>query len=242
MCNTTFKFEHQKYTKINTLFFRDTKGNLMLDEFSLPHFKYLYNNEWLAFEKVDGTNMSYYWDGHTLEIHGKSEDAQIPRPLLEKMQNILPIEVLKEKFPPKFDENGNEIPFLMIIYGEGYGKGIQKCGGKYIANDVDFTVFDIKIGNWWLEWDAVVDICHNLNLKHVEPFGVMTLGEAEKLVIGGFNSPIAENKELMAEGLVLRPLVQTFTRKGERVMVKIKTKDYKKFSSELIKERYGIER
>jgi hypothetical protein len=48
------------------------------------------------------------------------------------------------------------------------------------------------------------------------------------IVKNGFKSPIAENVDLNAEGLVLRPLVQFSNRMGERVIVKIKTCDYKK--------------
>ena len=230
MCNTTFKFEHQKYTKIDTLYKRGEKNLIMIGDYSNPLFPYLLHNKWLAYEKVDGTNMSYYWDGHTLEIHGKTEDAKTPPHLIEKMLEILPIDVLKEKFPPKFDENGNEIPFLMIIYGEGYGRGIGKVGSKYHPNDVSFRVFDIKIGEWWLDWDNVVDICNKLNLDHVVPYGEMTLAEAEEMVMKGFKSTIAENKFFNAEGLVLRPIIQLYDKKMKRLLVKIKTCDYEKLA------------
>ena len=228
MCNTTFKFEHKKYTKIDTLYKRGEKNLIILGDHSNPLFPYLLHNKWLAFEKVDGTNMSYYWDGHTLEIHGKTEDAKIPPHLLAKMQEILPVDLLKEKFPPKYDENGNEIPFLMIIYGEGYGKNIGKVGSKYLSSDTSFRVFDINIGGWWLEWESVVDICNQLNLEHVIPYGEMTLAEAEDIVIKGFKTTLAEDKNLNAEGLVLRPTIQLFDKKGNRLMVKIKTCDYEK--------------
>lgn len=223
-----FKLTHETYTKINTLYKRDKKGNIVIGDFSLPEFKYLYNNKWLAFEKVDGTNMSFYWDGHEMQIHGKSENDSIPSMLMDTMKTILTEEKLAEVFPIKYDENGNEVPFIVRIYGEGYGAKIQKCGGSYIRGRNDFRVFDIKINGFWLYWDNVVDIANKLGLKTVEPFGEMTLEDAEKMVINGFKSPIAENKELDAEGLVLRPIVQLFNRKNERIMVKIKTCDYRK--------------
>ena len=222
------KLCHQTYTKINTLYKRDERGNIIIGDFSLPEFKYLYNNKWLAFEKIDGTNMSFYWDGHEMQIHGKSENASIPSMLMDTMKTILTEEKLSEVFPIKYDENGNEVPFMVRIYGEGYGAKIQKCGGSYIRGGNDFRVFDIKINGFWLDWNNVVDITKQLGLKTVEPFGEMTLEEAEKMVISGFKSHIAENKELDAEGLVLRPIVQRFNRKNERIMVKIKTRDYRK--------------
>ena len=117
---------HETYTKINTLYKRDEKGNIVIGDFSLPEFKYLYNNKWLAFEKIDGTNMSFYWDGHEMQIHGKSENSSIPSMLMDTMKNILTEEKLAEVFSIKYDENGNEI--LRQFYDvddqltTGYGK------------------------------------------------------------------------------------------------------------------------
>lgn len=223
-----FNEVHRTYTKINTLYKRDEKGNIILGDFSRPEFAYLYDNKWRGFYKVDGTNMSYYWDGYELQIHGKSEKANIPFKLNTAMQNLLSIEKLQEVFPIKYDEEGNEIPFMVRIYGEGYGVGIQKCGGSYSRTENKFIVFDIMINGFWLEWEDVCDICSRLNLETVTDLGEMTLREAEAMVIKGFKSPIADNKELDAEGIVLRPLVQLFNKKDERIMVKIKTCDYKK--------------
>lgn len=223
-----FNNVHRTYTKINTLYKRDEKGNIVIGDFSMDVFKYLFENKWLAFEKVDGTNMSWYWDGHEIQIHGKTAKASIPKHLEEKMREVLSEEKLKEVFPPKFDEEGKEIPFLVRIYGEGYGRAIQSCGGRYDSKHANIRVFDIMIDGWWLNWDDVVDICNKLNLNTVISYGEMTLKEAEEMVIKGFKSTISEDKDLNAEGLVLRPLVQLFNRKNERVMVKIKTCDYRK--------------
>jgi len=217
---------HKTYTKINTLYKRDEKGKIMLGDFSRPEFEYLHNLPWIAYEKIDGTNMSYYWDGHTLEIHGKTENASIPPHLYKKMESLVTKEMMEKVFPLKYDEAGNEIPMLVIIYGEGYGSKIQKGGGRYISNDVNFRVFDINIDNWWLELDDVKDICSKLNLEMAVPYGELTIEEAEKMVIKGFKSTISEDETLIAEGLVLRPKVQLFNKRGERIMVKIKYCDY----------------
>ena len=218
--------KHKTYTKINTLYKRDEKGKIILGDFSRPEFEYLHNLPWIAYEKIDGTNMSYYWDGHTLEIHGKTENASIPNHLFAKMNAMVTKEMMEKVFPLKYDEAGNEIPMLVIIYGEGYGSKIQKGGGRYISNDVNFRVFDINIDNWWLELDDVKDICGKLNLEMAVPYGELTIEEAEKMVIKGFKSTISEDETLIAEGLVLRPKVQLFNKRGERIMVKIKYCDY----------------
>lgn len=222
----SLQLQHRTYCKINTLYKRDEKGNIMLGEYSRPEFEYLLNLKWLAYEKVDGTNMSYYWNGHILEIHGKTDNASIPTPLQKKMEELVTVEMMQKVFPLKYDENGNEIPMLVIIYGEGYGSKIQKGGGRYISNDVNFRVFDVNIDGWWLELKDVEDIANKLNLEMVVPFGELTIAEAEEMVKAGFTSPIAEDTTLIAEGLVLRPKVQLFNKRGERIMVKIKYRDY----------------
>ena len=226
MEQTTLKLKHRTYCKINTLYKRDEKGKIILGDFSRPEFEYLHNVPWIAYEKIDGTNMSYYWNGHILEIHGKTENASIPPHLYKKMESLVTKEMMEKVFPLKYDENGNEIPMLVIIYGEGYGSKIQKGGGRYISNDVNFRVFDINIDNWWLELDDVKDICGKLNLEMAVPYGELTIEEAEKMVIKGFKSTISEDETLIAEGLVLRPKVQLFNKRGERIMVKIKYCDY----------------
>lgn len=220
------QLKHQTYTKINTLYKRDEKGKIMMGDVSRPEFDYLRRLPWIAYEKIDGTNMSYYWDGHILEIHGKTENASIPAPLQAKMEQLVTVDMMSKIFPPKFDESGNEIPMLVIIYGEGYGAKIQQGGGRYISKDVNFRVFDVNIDGWWLELENVQDICQKLNLEMAVPYGEMTIDEAEAMVMKGFTSTIAEDPTLIAEGLVLRPKVQLFNKRGERIMVKIKYRDY----------------
>lgn len=223
---TEIQLPHWQYTKINTIYKRDDAGNIMLGEFARPEFEYLYNLPWIAYEKVDGTNMSYYWNGHILELHGKTENAQIPAHLRAWMESKVTVDMMKEYFPLKYDENGNEIPMMVIIYGEGYGMKIQTGGGRYISNGVNFRVFDINIDGWWLEISDVEDICKKLNLEMCVPYGEMTLKEAEDFVQAAHTSTIAEDKTYIMEGLVLRPKVQLFNRRGERVMVKVKYRDY----------------
>ena len=165
---------HQTYTKINTLYKRDAKKNntIIIGDYSCPEFEYLKNNIWECTEKIDGTNMSYYWDGENLEIHGKTEFAQIPNHLLVKMQNLLTKDTIQEIFPPstKYFVDGIEQKPTIIIYGEGYGMKIQK-GGNYIKNDVSFRVFDININGYWLNRENIEDISNKLKLEVVPLIG-----------------------------------------------------------------------
>lgn len=223
--NTT---AHKTYTKINTLYKRDEKGNIVIGDFARPEFDLLFNCSWKAYQKIDGTCISFYWNGHERRIDGKTENANINAELMNVLKKKISVETLTKVFPPKYDENGNEIPFNVIIYGEGYGRKVQSVGPRYIPNGHDFRIFDINIDGWWLETEAVEEICNQLGVEMPVSYGTMTLAEAEKMVIKGWNDPIAQDSTLPIEGLVLRPTVQLFNKKGERVMVKIKTCDYRK--------------
>ena len=188
-------------------------------------------------EKVDGTNMSIYItptliDGanttvvddivYSMEVHGKTEKAQLNPKLLENIYRKWPI----EKLVDVFTKNGQAPTDTIILYGEGYGVGIQK-GGNYIKNDVDFRLFDVQIGKFWLEREALEDIASKLSMDIVPVIGYMTIDEAIEYVKKGFKSTIAENKDYDAEGLVLKMPLGLLKRNGGRIMTKIKTCDFR---------------
>ncbi len=120
----------------------------------------------------------------------------------------------------------SEIDYPACLYGEGYGVKIQK-GGNYIKDDVSFILFDIKIGNWWLKREDVEIIGHNMGVDVVPIIYTGNLVSAIALVKDSFVSTVAQNKSYIAEGLVLKPEHDLFMRNGQRIVVKIKHKDFK---------------
>jgi len=122
-----------------------------------------------------------------------------------------------------------EIP--IYIYGEYYGKGIQKCGPRYSDNN-DFVVFDINMQGWWLPKELRDNYCKELSLKQVPFLGVHTFSEFEKMVIDGFTTTMADAKDpsLMAEGVVARPVIPLKNENGSRIIVKIKSCDYNSYN------------
>jgi len=205
-----------KYPKLQTVFKRESEKPFRIIEgkFALPEFEYLQNNQWVWTEKVDGTNIRIYWDCETVRVAGRTDNAQIPAFLYDRLQLILP--------PSKFVEHYPETP--MVLYGEGYGAKIQKGGGNYRSDGVDFVLFDIRIDEWWLERKGVDQIADKLQLERVPIVGTGTLHEAIEMVKSGFDSEWGDFK---AEGLVLRTTPILLCRNGERVMTKIKHKDFK---------------
>ncbi len=202
-----------EYHKIDSIFKRN-EGGSFTNEFSNPEFEFLKDNIWEFTEKIDGTNVRIMWDGESLRLGGKTDNAQMPVSLMEKLQQTFTKEKMKEIFP-----DGK-----VILYGESFGVKIQS-GGKYIKDDMDFILFDVLIDTWWLNRDSIEDIANKLGIKVVKLIGKGTLKNAIEMAKKGFNS---EFGDFMAEGIVLRPKTQLFSRKGERIITKVKYKDFLK--------------
>lgn len=183
---------------------------------------------------VHNTNIRIYisreYDGeddwlYGVSFMGRTNNSTIPEHLNLKLQQIFYRVDWKTVFPSLMPED------TVCIYGEGYGVGIQKCGGKYISNDVDFILFDVKINDWWLKREDCEDIAKKCNVPMVPLIGYMTIPQAVEFVKKGFKSKISEDKDLNAEGLVLRTTCGLRFRNGERIITKIKYCDFEKFKA-----------
>lgn len=210
-----------QYHKINSIYKRTPDGKKMLfGEYSQPEFEYLKDNLWEFTEKVDGTNIRVMYDGEDeFTFGGKTDNAQIPSPLVNRLREIFNIEQFKEIFPMKPDEW--EYPEI-CLYGEGYGAKIQ-TGGKYISDGVDFVLFDVKIGQWWLKREDVEDIAKKFGIEVVPILGTGRLVDMETMCKVGFDSKWGKFE---AEGIVARPVVELRDRAGHRIITKLKHKDF----------------
>lgn len=206
-----------EYHKIQTVWLRDAANHnktILEGQWAKPEFEYLANNAWEWTEKIDGTNIRVWWDGERTRYGGRTDNAQIPRPLLAKLQEL-------------FGDNKvlQELGRDCILYGEGYGAKIQKGGGNYIPDGCSFILFDVKIGQWWLRRDDVYSIAGQLNILHVPVVNIGTLNDAVRLVREGLLSSTAAVKH-KAEGLVMRPVIDLWDRRGERIIAKVKARDF----------------
>lgn len=206
----------REYHKIQSVYKRDSNNNnktFLIGQYSVPEFEYLANNQWVFTEKVDGMNIRIIWDGSNIAFGGKTDNAQIPASLVQKLQERFLDK--KELFTNKFGVG------QVCLYGEGYGAKIQS-GGKY-RPDLDFVLFDVKIGEWWLQRIDVEDIGKTLGLDVVPIIGEGTLNDMVKITEKGFTS-IWGN--FICEGIVARPKTELKTRNNERIITKVKYKDF----------------
>lgn len=220
-----------EYQKIQTLFKRDERNIIIPDQFTYPEFEVLKDLKWECTEKIDGTNIRIELessgnpeDGIIMSFKGRTDKAVIPEHLLTKLNWLFDRERLMEVLNITDETQDCDI----TLYGEGYGAKIQK-GGNYISNDVNFILFDVKIGKWWLDRESIKDIADKLGINTVPLMGYITIPEAIEYVKKGFKSTIAENKDYDAEGLVLKTPCGLLKRDGERLITKIKTVDFRKY-------------
>ena len=207
----------KEYNKIETVYERDVNGTKKLIEgkYRNEAVEFLANNKWAFTEKIDGTNIRIHWDGHRITFGGRTERAQIPSHLVNKLSEMFLNIETEELFEQKFGERE------VILFGEGYGVKIQN-GGAY-RSDVGFILFDVMIGDNYQSRESVEDIakCFNLEIVPIIMYG--TIQEAVDFVKTKPNSTIGTAK---MEGLVGRPVVEMRDRCGNRMIVKIKVCDF----------------
>ncbi len=204
-----------KYHKIKTVYERDPENKyktLILGKYATPELDYLKSNDWVFTEKVDGTNIRIMWDGEKMRFGGRTDKAQIPTFLYDRLGDLFSETMLLDKFGDA----------EVILFGEGFGARIQKGGGNYIPDGVSFVLFDVYIG-MWLKREDVEEIAESLSIDVVPIVGEGTLVAAVNLAKDGITSTWGD---FPAEGLVMRPRVEMCTRAGHRVITKIKTKDF----------------
>ena len=208
----------KKYHKIETLFNRATDGSKKLIEgnWQNPTVEYLKDAEWDFTEKIDGTNTSVHWDGHKIRFAGRTEDASLPVGLVNYLVDMFCNEDVEQLFEQKFGETE------VILYGEGYGGKIQN--GKSYRPDESFILFDVFIAGNWQPRESVEDIAKAFGLDIVPIVLKGTLDDAVEFVKTNPASTIGTAK---MEGVVGKPKVELRDRAGNRVVVKIKGRDFK---------------
>ena len=211
----------KQYHKIQTIFKRDmtNNGKMIIGNFSLPEIEYLKDNQWVFTEKIDGTNIRVMWDGKNVTFGGKTDNAQMPVFLLYKLQELFEGTAKKKLFKEFFDYENPQV----CLYGEGYGAKIQKGGGNYIKDGVDFILFDVKIGDWWLQRKDIEEIAEKFNIKVVPIIGEGTIDDMIEKVKSGFDSQWGNFK---AEGIVAKPKIELKSRRGDRIVTKLKYRDF----------------
>jgi hypothetical protein len=226
------------YPKIETLLKRD-ENFTVTDELTREEYGLI--DKWLVTEKIDGCNVRLIWTrtvpvfGEAVVHHrigGKSDDAQLHPGLLTALMFLC--DSMQPEVAKVMEEFGLH---SYVLFGEGYGAKIQS-GGYYRA-DQGFILFDVLAGTAWLDEAQITDTAQRFGIERVPLLSphrfaneggrmTWTLDEIVYFVKFGFPSTKAliENNR-HAEGIVARPPVPLYDRRGHRIMFKLKERDYR---------------
>jgi len=205
-----------EYTKIPNIYKRAEFGNnkLILGQYSSDELRFMSPLKWEWTEKVDGTNVRIIWDGYRVSFGGRTDKAQMPTHLMNRLNELFGGPDKEELFEQIFGQNP------CILFGEGFGEKIQKGGGLY--GSVDFILFDVFCGIW-LRRDDVEDIAQKFGIKVVPIVGWGSLDKAVEFIK---SHPKSKLRDAEMEGIVCRPEIELADRRGNRMIVKIKCRDF----------------
>ncbi len=186
------------------------------------HIDNLYKNqeilkfkECYALEKIHGTSANISWSNETVNLFSGGEK-------FERFASLFDLEDLKTKF----EELGHS---KIHVYGEAYG-GKQQGMKDVYGEELKFVVFDVKIGDMWLEVPNAENITNKLGLEFVFYEKVST--EIEELnkqrdrdSTQAIRNGVGIGKKM--EGVVLRPLTEMTLKTGERVIAKHKRDEFR---------------
>jgi ATP-dependent RNA circularization protein (DNA/RNA ligase family) len=204
-----------EYPKIHSLFMRDEKTHKFTEhyskrEFESPHIL------WSVEEKIDGMNMRIHvTDGKITKVVGRTDDALIPPKLLawfNRPEFIEKIAIIK--------------PVTAILYGEGFGAGVQK-GGIY-RPDPAFILFDCYAQDRWGTRPEIRELAQLLGIDCPAWLGVMTTQEVVEYVKSRPQGMYGLGNYMM-EGVICRsnPVVRFNDEQAAPVMFKLKVRDFK---------------
>jgi len=206
------------YHKIATVFNRDTNNHSLIHgSFSRASFEALADLIWRWEEKVYGTNTRVIYDPDApfstqmVRFAGKEEGSVLPTELEWKLEKLFPVEKLEAVF------GGSPA----TLYGEGYGGGIQGGGGY---GEVDFILFDVFFAGIFFARAGVEGLASDLEVDDVPVLARGSLMAAVHAVES--DSLKSGLRDGPPEGLILRPPVDLWDATGERVIAKIKRKDF----------------
>lgn len=171
---------------------------------------YLKNSLWFAWRKLDGENIRVHWDGERAVWNGKTNNFVCNANFKDYMALMFAEEFFEEKF-------GRDIK--VTLFGEHMGPKVQ--GNELGLKSETFVLFDVLVNNTWLDHDQVVDVAKFFGLCTPADFGSTFVSPLTNLIDTVAGGGIKE-----WEGMVAVPLCGLRDRQGNRIVVKIKNRDY----------------
>lgn len=186
------------------------------------HISNLYKNteillfkEVYALEKIHGTSSHIKWKDNKVIFFSGGEKH-------DRFIELFDEKFLEEKFKELFGD------LNVTIFGEAYGGKQQGMSHTY-GKELKFIVFDVKVGDNWLDVPNAEDVAKKFNLEFVDYVKIPTdleliNQERDKPSTQAIKNGCGNDK--LREGVVLRPLIEVRKNNGERIIVKHKRDEF----------------
>jgi hypothetical protein len=165
-------------------------------------------------------NIRLYIDTDRIDVKGRTNYANIPPKFMEYINNH------------DFRSKASMLPLPIILYGEGFGAGIQ-TGGIYRPTQA-FMLFDAYINRRWLSREGVYKLGQDLGFDTPHDFGVMSEDAIVDLVKSApptkytFDKEWHPDSKRPMEGVMVRaePQMRFNDQQANPIMWKLKVKDF----------------
>lgn len=201
--------------KTKTLFRRDPATFKVTNE--LTDQRYAQIKDWLVTEKMDGMSviLSINTEDHT--YFGRSRNTNF---------NTAQQQFMNEAFHSthyNLFKIGFEKP--VDIYAELVGPGVQ--GNPHNLDALSLYVFDVRVNDFWLDWDNVCDIAEKAGVQTVRVIHPLRK-RLEAIDVVRYVTDMAEHGTgpYYCEGYVARTDPYLYDNMGNRIMFKLKVTDY----------------
>lgn len=207
-----------EYHKIQTIFKRGVEGNpqaLRIGDWTKQEFRMLSRLQWHWTEKIDGMNIRVIYEDGKIRFAGRTDRANLPGQLVNTMNELF---IGKESLIGEIFDGRNA-----VIYGEGYGGKIQKGSSTY-GPEQRFIAFDVMVdGVYWSE-TAYRNVCGALGIDSAPLIDICSIGDMIEKCRNGIKSSFGDFE---AEGVVGRPPVELLDSRGNRIITKMKCRDFR---------------
>jgi hypothetical protein len=223
-----------RYPRILNLHARDPRTKKVTSRLARLWMLALQDARWVAEEKLDGINVQLRLFSTPVRVEGsvagRGKNTVLPVPVEEELAKLLGVCPGRLQAGPDEVLEGRELELgeEMVLFFEAVGWKIQNpMGGRYCPDgNVELVLLDGQRTSQadWLPPEELDLLAGRLGVARPPVFGTCTLPEAEGWVRKGLLSKASKVPGVMAEGLVLRPLVE-LRASHERVICKIKPKN-----------------
>jgi hypothetical protein len=207
-----------EYHKIQTIFKRGVDGNpqaLRVGDWTKQEFKALRNLDWHWTEKIDGMNIRVIYGDGKIRFAGRTDRANLPGQLVNHLNELF---IGKESIIGEIFDGRNG-----VIYGEGCGGKIQNGSATY-GPEQRFIAFDVMVdGVYWSEM-AFCGVCGVLGIDSAPLIDICSIDDMIEKCRNGIKSKLGDFE---AEGVVGRPPVELMDSRGNRIITKMKCKDFR---------------